>query len=165
MEKKDSFYHRDVQVVFWGEVSRKDKVCGFAECITLMMLKMGCFWRLPPDFPCKWLCLPIPAHATPLTRAHLQCFSSTCLGWSFDLWWSVPVDLFIFFSTSGSLGRRKCNRRFVMELVGFLFNKKRCPGSSWWEWAARCQGVTDGSLSMCTGHPLVLAKPVWAELW
>lgn len=130
------FCYTDVQVAFWGEVSRKNEVCGFAECITLMMLKKGCFWRLPPDLPFKWLCLPIPAHATPLTRTHLQCFASTCLAWSFELWWSVPVDLFIFFPTTGSLDRRKCKRRSVMEHVGLYFNKKHCPGSSWWEWAA-----------------------------
>lgn len=156
-------------MAFWGKLSRKGEVCGFAECITLMMLKMGSFWGLPPDLPCKWLYLPIPAHATPLTRTHLQCFASTCLAWGFELWRSVPVDPSIFFLTTGSLDRRKFKRRFVMEHVGLFFflNKKHCPGSSWWEWAANVlvSELTDGSHSGCTGHPLALAKPVWAELW
>lgn len=119
MDKISTDSYSDVQVAFWGKLSKKGEVCGFAECVTLMMLKMGCFWRLHPDLPCKWLCLPIPAHATPLTRTHLQCFASTCLAWSFKLRGSVPVDLAIFFLTTGSLDRRKC-KRFVKENVGLF---------------------------------------------
>lgn len=69
-ENSHQFYHINAQVAFWREGSRKGGVCGSAEYVTLMMLKMGGFWRLPVNLPCKYLFLQIPARGTPLTRSH-----------------------------------------------------------------------------------------------
>lgn len=95
-ENIHQFYYINVQVAFWRGGNRKGDFCGSAEYVKLTMLKTRGFWRLPVDLPCRYL-------------SYLaQYFVSACLVWGLVLWWSGPIDHFIFFLTTGLLDGATC---------------------------------------------------------